>query len=179
MGSEKPKKIRRKVVWIPALILLAGIPASYGIFNIFEPEHFPIKFLRGDVVEVSDRLVVGPYPTEDEIVRLKKLGVTELIGLMNSQMPFEMPLIAKEKSLAEKYKLGFRNVPLMYLPNLESKQNLARVAELVSELRESSNRVYVHCYLGRHRVGLVKTEYLKAMNPAGSTPSESSVPDPS
>ncbi|HEY5649414.1 MAG TPA: hypothetical protein VIU33_07940 [Nitrospiria bacterium] len=168
MGPEKPKKINKRARFFFGLFLLAGIPFSYGIYNIFEPEYYPIKFLRGEVVQVSESLITGPYPTEDEVKRLKKLGVTELIGLLDSQMPFESPLIGKEADIAAKYGLGFRNIPLMYLPNLNSKANLAKVADLVSELRDNTGRVYVHCYLGRHRVGLVRDAYLRAV--AGEIP---------
>ena len=169
VGSERPKKIRRAVRWITGLVVVTGLLAAYGVYNIFEPEHFPMNFLRGDVVQVSENLLVGPYPTEKEIKRLKKLGVTELIGLLDSDMPFEAPLIEKEDRLARKYKLGFRNVPLMYLPNLNSKQNQSRVAELVTSLHESPKKVYVHCYLGRHRTSLVKEKYLETAGD-GSVP---------
>ena len=162
MGSERPKKIRQSLPWVLGLVLLIGIPASYGIYNIFEPEHYPMKFLRGEVIQVSDTLIFGPYPTENEIKKLRKLGVTELIGLLDSKMPFESPLIKKEERLAKKYGLEFQNIPLMYLPNLNSKQNLTRVAVLVSYLRTNPKKVYVHCYLGRHRTTLVKNEYLQA-----------------
>ncbi|MEK6683266.1 MAG: hypothetical protein AABY46_01250 [Nitrospirota bacterium] len=147
------------------LALLVALPASYGIYNIFRPEQYPIKFLRGDVIQVNDTLLFGPYPTEQEIKRLKRQGVTELISLMDSSMPFESPLIGMGKRLAEENDLSFKNVSLSYLPNLKSKSNLSRVNELVLYLRENSHKKkYVHCYLGRHRTTLVKEQYLQAIH---------------
>jgi hypothetical protein len=79
-------------------------------------------------------------------------------------MPFESQLIENGRRMAEKYNLTFKNIPLTYLPNLESKENLSRVDELVVYLRNGSNGKYVHCYLGRHRTSLVKRHYLETLS---------------
>lgn len=165
MGSKKLKAVTSSTLRAGVLVLLVALPASYGIYNIFRPEQYPIKFLRGDVIQVNDTLLLGPYPTEQEIIRLKKQGVTELVSLMDSSMPFESPLIEMERHLAEKNHLAFKSVSLSYLPNLESKSNLSRVNTLVLYLRENSHeKKYVHCYLGRHRTTLVKEQYLQAIH---------------
>ena len=165
MGSERPNKTKKKLIkWITIFVLLVAVPAVYGIYNIFQPVHYPVKFFRGEVVQVTDALLLGPYPTEKEMKYLKRLGVTEIISLLDPSLPFEAPLIRQEKRLAEKNNLGFRNAPLSYLPNLESKENLDQASKLVSYLRNNSNKKYVHCYLGRHRTTLVKEHYLKEVS---------------
>ena len=148
---------------IITVALLVALPTSYGIYNIFKPEHYPMKFFRGEVIKVSETLLLGPYPSEREIKYLKKLGVMEIISLMDPSMPFESTLIERGKQLAEKNNLKFQNVPLSYLPNLHSKENIARVDDLVSSLAHESNKIYIHCYLGRHRTTLVKERYYQVL----------------
>ena len=156
------KFLRRSLIFI----VLVGLPTTYATYNIFQPEKFPIKFLRGEVVQVSDHIIIGPYPTEKEIKRLKKMGIQEFISLMNPSMPFESPLLKKEKELTEKHKVSFRNIPLSYFPDLESKENLKKIKNLVAYTKDDKTKIYVHCYLGRHRTTLFKTHYLQSQNPS-------------
>lgn len=162
-----PKKLLGRSAWF---LLLVVVPVSYGIYNIVEPEKYPIKFFRGEVVKVSDAILVGPYPTEKEIRRLKNLGVKEFISLLDPSMPFEASLIEQEKRAVEKQGLAFRSVPLAYLPNLRSPENLDRVAELVEYSRGSTDKKYIHCYLGRHRTTLFKEHYHSMEAPLTSGP---------
>lgn len=148
---------------ILSLALLVALPTSYGVYNISQPEHYPMKFFRGEVTKASETVLFGPYPTEKEIKYLKRLGVKEIISLMDPSMPFESSLIERGKQLAEKHKLAFQNVPLSYLPNLHSKENLARVGDLVSSIGNNSNKKYIHCYLGQHRTTLVKEHYVQVI----------------
>ncbi|HEX9757218.1 MAG TPA: hypothetical protein VGB26_05375 [Nitrospiria bacterium] len=156
------KFLRRSLLFV----LFVGLPSTYATYNIFQPEQFPIKFFRGEVVQVSDDIIIGPYPTEKEIKRLKKMGIQEFISLMNPSMPFESPLIKKELELAEKHKISFKNIPLSYLPDLESMENLEKVENLIAYTKGNKTKKYVHCYLGRHRTTLFKTYYLQSQNPS-------------
>jgi len=168
MGSQKTHKtVMKSLRWTVTWVLLIVLPSAYAIYNIFQPEQFPIRFFRGEVTQVANTLLLGPYPTEQEIKRLKRLGVTEVISLLDPSMPFEAPLIDKEKQLMEKYHLAFQSVPLYYLPNLNSQENLARVEKLVEYLRNNARKRYVHCYLGRHRTTLLKKLYLQAISDDG------------
>ena len=124
------------------------------------------------MVQVSEEIIIGPYPTEKEIKRLKNMGIKEFISLMNPSMPFESPLIQKEKELAKKHNLSFKNIPLSYLPDLESKSNLEKVQDLVAYTKGNKTRKYVHCYLGRHRTTLFKNHFLQSEN-LPSVPSQS------
>ena len=163
MGSEKFKKIKKTLLYSVIFLLLVGGPTVYGIYNIFQPQHYPVKFFRGEVVKVTDQILVGPYPTEKEFIFLKKQGITEIISLLDPKMPFESSLIEQEKELAVKQNLTFRNVPLAYLPNLESKENMMRVADLVRYTQENPGMKYIHCYLGRHRTTLFKEQYIRSV----------------
>jgi protein tyrosine phosphatase (PTP) superfamily phosphohydrolase (DUF442 family) len=155
--------MKRALLKGTAFGLLLIVPAAYGLYNIFQPVHYPIKFFRGQVVKAAETLIFGPYPTEKEIKQLKALGVKHVINLMDSSLPFESPLIEKEQLLLQKNGMTFRNVPLAYLPNLESRENLDKVHALVADLLKHSELTYVHCYLGRHRTNLVKHHYLEAL----------------
>lgn len=132
--------------------------------NLFQPETYPIKFFRGEVTAITPTVLLGPYPSERELKRLKRLGVTRLVSLMDPAMPLETPLIEQERALAAQLKLEFRNVPLSYLPNLESSENVARAAALAKERFPIDGKTYVHCYLGRHRTALFKRLYIENRN---------------
>ena len=133
-----------------------GLLGWYLYANLFEPVRFPLRFFRGEAVAVTENLWLGPYPTEDELRLLRRQGVEALVSLLDPSMPFEAPLIERERALAEKLEIGFQSVPLSYLPSLESSENLARARALVATGLDPGRKTYVHCYLGRHRTGLLR-----------------------
>jgi protein tyrosine phosphatase (PTP) superfamily phosphohydrolase (DUF442 family) len=128
---------------------------GYGIYNVYAPENFPMNFVQGKVRQINDKVIVGPYPTEHELYRLKKRGVTKVISLMNPGMPFESSLISIEKENAKGYGIEFVNIPMSYLL-LGGDGNKDQLENILDEIMGSGEKtVYVHCYLGRHRMELV------------------------
>lgn len=142
-----------KKIWILTLIGLALF--SYGIYNVYTPENFPMSFVQGKVRRINDKVIVGPYPSEHELYRLKKMGVSKVINLMNPNMPFESSLIKIERKATKGYGLEFVNIPMSYL-NLGGQGNKDQLENVLDEILGSGEKVvYVHCYLGRHRMELV------------------------
>ncbi|MBE9532436.1 MAG: hypothetical protein IME98_06480 [Proteobacteria bacterium] len=114
-----------------------------------------MSFVQGKVRKINDNVIAGPYPTEHEIYRLKKMGVNKLVSLMNPNMPFESSLIKIERKTAKGFGIEFVNIPMSYL-NLGGQSNADQLDVILDEIIGSGDKVvYVHCYLGRHRMELV------------------------
>jgi hypothetical protein len=103
--------------------------------------------------EKTARFAFGPYPTRDVMERIKLAGYTSVVPLLHpAVVPFEPKLLAEEKVLAAEFGLEVVHLPM--LPWVSSNQQaLERVRELALD---PSRRYYVHCYLGRDRVNVVK-----------------------
>ncbi len=148
------------------LLLLSGylVAALLTYFDYVEPYLFPLQFAKNKATVVNGNLVLGAYPDYDEIKRLKeKLGVTILISLLNTGLPQEKALYEREERLVKKIGgIELYSFSLNYL-DLEGDYNRLIIDKLIGFVREHENsRIYLHCYLGRHRVGLVKKKLVEA-----------------
>lgn len=138
---------------------------AYGVFNLFQPDAFPMSFVRGSVREAAPGVLVGPYPTEAELKILARNGVVEVISLMDSESTVESRLVAEEKKLVSLLGLRFRNYPMDF-QDLNGKRSAAGLAEAIERLsKRGGEKFYVHCYLGRHRVGMVEAALKKIAAP--------------
>ncbi len=154
-----------KKVWI--IVVVSITLFAFGLYNVYKPDTLPMNFVRGDVREITPGVLIGPYPTEREIKRLKRIGVVAFVNLMDSSNPLEKDLFKVEQRAAEKYGLTVLNFPMGFI-KLGSKANTATVAEAVKRTMEITTApeesIYVHCYLGRHRVGVFAKAYIKALD---------------
>jgi protein tyrosine phosphatase (PTP) superfamily phosphohydrolase (DUF442 family) len=102
--------------------------------------------------ETSAQFVFGPYPTEERLEELKRDGYTVVSLLHPAVVPFEPKLLADEKALAAKIGIPFIHVPM--LPWVS--QNTAAIDTIKKLASDHSKHYYVHCYLGKDRVQIVK-----------------------
>lgn len=164
------RRLFKGVAGLLPRLLFFGVVGLYGVFAIltywdfFEPYFFPLRFLRGQAEQVSTRITLGPYPNFDELRRLKETyGIQMVISLLNLSLPQEKALFEKEKRNCELLGLEVTSMPMEYL-SVESESNKKAVDRLIALVREKGNtKVYIHCYLGRHRVRFVK----KGLHDAG------------
>lgn len=147
------------------LLVITAVFASlfaYGVFNVFKPDIPPLSFVRGTVREISPGVLIGPYPSDNELYRLKAMGVRTVISLMDPGSQVESMVEAEGRTLAEGYGMEYHDFP-MSVVDMEGEGNIMKVKEAVRQARSSNGKkVYVHCYLGRHRVGMFEREFLKA-----------------
>ncbi len=140
------------------IVVIAGYFLSLGAtyFSYIEPYLFPLRMIQGEARFIAENIIIGPYPHEKDIEKLVKINnVSVIISLLNPALPFEESLIKKEKEIAEKYGIKFYNTPVNFI-NLESKENYLSVARIRRILKQHKDEViYIHCYLGRHRVEFV------------------------
>ncbi len=144
------------------IVTILGVFAfGFGIYLLFTPTAPPLKFVRGPVVQISDSILLGPYPVDSELRELKRLGVTEVVSLLDATSPVESQLLASEKRRVERLGFIFTNYPIPVSRVVRGADPPVMEA-IASHLSRSTEGLrYVHCYLGRHRVGMVQ-DYLKS-----------------
>ena len=156
MSTEKKLRL------IMALFVML---VAYGVFNLFQPDVFPMSFVRGTVREVAPGVLVGPYPTEAELKILARNGVVEVISLMDPESAVESALVAEEKKLVSAQGLRFLNFPMDF-QDMNGKRSAAGLEQVMVRISaRGGEKLYVHCYLGRHRVGMVEAALKKIAPP--------------
>ena len=152
-----------KKLWLltAAFIGLVG----YGVWNLFQPDNFPMSFVRGDVREVAPGVLAGPYPTGAELRILERNGVVEVISLMDPESIVESRLVEEEKKLVANRGLRFQNYPMDFQDMNGSRSAGGLEQAVVRISARGAEKLYVHCYLGRHRVGLVEDALKKSAGP--------------
>ena len=101
--------------------------------------------------KVSDVLYRGAQPSQEGLAELKKLGVTTIVDLRGNRGPVEW-----ERGRAEALGMHFVNIPVggMSVPSD------AQVAQFLKLFRDDSNqKIFVHCYYGADRTGVMVAAY--------------------
>lgn len=126
-------------------------------FRYLETYLFPLHLLKGKAKFISKNVIIGPYPEKRDLKKLKeKQGVTVVISLLDPSIPFEKSLLEKEKEITEKLGLKLFNFPLGYF-HLRSEKNQQVVEEIIQFIKSyPKEKFYIHCYLGKHRIELVR-----------------------
>jgi hypothetical protein len=158
----------KRIIYVLPRILLVSIFFLYVVFaflsyfDYFEPYLYPLALIRGKAYPVSHTLIMGPYPHYSEMKMLKaKYGVAAMVSLLNDHLPQEKALYEREQRDAETLGLKTFSFPLGYVP-LQSESNKKRLKELAAFLRSRGTQVmYIHCYLGKHRVSFVREGLLE------------------
>lgn len=161
------QRFENMLFWVPRLIVVFAFMALVVImllsnFDLLEPYLLPLHMARGGVVAYGERVTIGPYPHANELQRLiNERGIDLDLSLLDDDLPQERALNAALAKRAQNLGIGFKNVPLKYL-KMEGEEHKARLAEIVAYLRtDNRHKVYIHCYLGRHRVKAVHDELVR------------------
>jgi tetratricopeptide (TPR) repeat protein len=116
-----------------------------------------MRIFRGEISDIEANVIIGPYPVEKDFEQLKKHGVKTIVSLLDPTLPHEKALLEKEETLANKYQMRFKNFPMISILGQKLgehyENNAAAAAE---EVATSEGKVYLHCYLGIHRVNVVQ-----------------------
>jgi protein tyrosine phosphatase (PTP) superfamily phosphohydrolase (DUF442 family) len=95
----------------------------------------------------------GPYPSTEDLLRLKEEGYTAVISLLHpAVVPFEPKLLTDEQEAASSTGLKLIHIPM--LPWVSD--NKTSVEEIKNIAQYGAGKYYVHCYLGKDRVNVVK-----------------------
>lgn len=129
----------------PAYLVLAN-------FATFEPYLFPLHAIQAGQRQVTPNVIIGPYPNKATLMELRRNGVHVVISLLNQDLIYEKPLIDRENAVASALDMLELNAPMDSNEPANSKLNAAALAKVRAYVRSHPNtRVYVHCYLGKHR----------------------------
>ena len=140
--------------WMTSLdALLSG-----GEAPMFRPA-LPDRFERGEVLRLGERLLFGPYPTDDELTLLKTYGVREMVTLLDDGNPDDRPWIEQEQAWA-----AAQGVTIRHLPLPAAGASPAQVQAVATYLQETTGTVYVHSFRTDGRVQAV----LAAVQGAGN-----------
>jgi phytol kinase len=102
---------------------------------------------------VHSRFTLGSYPSREKLLNLKQKGYTAVISLLHpAVVPFEPMLLSEEQTAAKE--IGIELIHLPMFPWISKNEDpLKRIKEIASS---GEGRYYVHCYLGMHRVNIVR-----------------------
>src|SRR6267143_896445 len=101
--------------------------------------------------KVSDVLFRGAQPSAQGLAELKKLGVTTIVDLRGNRGP-----VNREREQAELLGMRFIDIPVS---GWSAPAN-AQVAEFLRLFQQDpTQKVFVHCYFGRDRTGVMVAAY--------------------
>jgi tyrosine-protein phosphatase SIW14 len=101
--------------------------------------------------KINDSLYRGAQPSAQGLAELKKLGVTTIVDLRGNRGP-----VAQERAQAEALGLRFVDIPMSGW----SAPSTDQVSHFLKLLRdEPTNKVFVHCYYGADRTGVMIAAY--------------------
>src|SRR6267154_194708 len=101
--------------------------------------------------KISDVLFRGAQPSPQGLVELKKMGVTTIVVLRGNRGP-----VNREREQAESLGMRFIDIPVSGW----SPPSNAQVAEFLKLFQQDpTQKVFVHCYFGRDRTGVMVAAY--------------------
>ncbi|MDV6378303.1 hypothetical protein ORD22_08590 [Sporosarcina sp. GW1-11] len=122
-----------------------------GLYYFLNTGSGLVQSSQGEVV-AGERFTFGPYPEKEDLIQLKAQGYDGVITLLSPALPIEKPLLDKEIRSSEDAGLVLHSLPMLPWVG-DNSESIERIRELI---KEDDKRYYVHCYLGRHRVDVVK-----------------------
>ena len=108
----------------------------------------------------DQRIVFGPYPDAEKLEELESEGYDGVIALLSPKVPFERVLLRQEEQNGKD--VGIRVYSRPMLPWITG--NEASLESIKSLAARKDKQFYIHCYLGKHRVDIVRQE-LEAQAP--------------
>jgi hypothetical protein len=149
--------IQNSFVRFPRIVLplITIILSSASLLYWLNPPSAGIEnYLDADIFTQKGSFTFGPYPADDDLVKLKEQGYTAIIPLLHpGVVPFEPKLLADVKRYGNQ--VGIEIISLPMLPWVsENEDVLVKIKDLAMN---GTGKYYVHCYLGKDRVNIVKT----------------------
>lgn len=141
------------------LMVVAAAPIYLALSNfaVFEPYLFPLHAMQGRVRQVTPNVFVGPYPDQGLLIDLRHRGVTDVISLLDQNLVYEKSLIHREEALASSLGMKEYNAPMNSSQPPTSPFNTKALAKIRTFIKDHPHaKIYIHCYLGKHRAGDVE-----------------------
>jgi tyrosine-protein phosphatase SIW14 len=101
--------------------------------------------------KVSEMLLRGAQPSARGLAELKKLGVTTIVDLRGNRGP-----VAWERAQAESLGMRFVNIPVL---GWSAPDDAQVVLFLKIVQQDPTQKIFVHCYYGEDRTGVMVATY--------------------
>ena len=139
-------------------VLLAFVLIGAGAWwMLVTPDNPVTQLFRRKITDVESRVVLGPYPGERDFRLLKANGVGLVISLLDPAIPYESTLLEREKTLAQQFGIRLMNFPMSSILGRKFGNDYDESAgKAASAIATTSDKVYLHCYLGVHRIKVVQ-----------------------
>ena len=147
----KVKKNASKIIFFAILI----VTTSYFLWLWFNPDLMgkSNKDKIGSETTKNTEFFFGAYPSESKLYDLKDEGYTVVISLLHpAVIPFEPKLISDEEKHVKTVGIKYIHIPM--LPWISD--NLDAIAKIKEVIKNKKGKIYIHCYLGKDRVNVVK-----------------------
>lgn len=156
----------RKAFVMFVLALVPLIAAAWYI--LITPSNPLTRLFRGQISDTDARVIIGPYPEERDFALLKQHQVSLVVTLLNPEIPYEAALLEREKVLAQKHGIELRSFPMSSIFGQRFGDEYDRSADAAAAaIASSDGKVYLHCYLGIHRIQVVRDRLAKQGIEAG------------
>lgn len=145
---ESEQQHKKWMLYLPA-VFFAGI-----LFLWMNPQYALGRSEKSEKISLARiSFVFGPYPSKNQIIQLKKENYTGIISLLHpAVVPFEPKLIYDEDVAAKEAGIEVIHTPM--LPWVS--QNIASIETIKKLAATGKGKYYVHCYLGKDRVNVVR-----------------------
>lgn len=148
--------MRSRKLWLAlvALVVLGGATAWYILIT---PSNPLTRLFQRDISDVNARIIIGPYPEDRDFELLKQNGVELVVTLLNPEIPYEAALLEREKGVAARHGIELRSFPMSSILGQRFGDEYDRSASGAADaIAASPGKVYLHCYLGMHRIQVVR-----------------------
>jgi len=146
-----------------AALLLCSVLGAFGVWVLLHPASIWVQPWRAEQSNAGSEVMFGPYPVEEDFRLLKQQGVTTIISLLDSNIPYEKVLLQEERERARRHGMQLLNYPMgSILGQSFGKDYLKNSKAAAQAAVASEGLAYIHCYLGLHRAVNVQ-KYLATM----------------
>jgi tetratricopeptide (TPR) repeat protein len=141
---------------IIVVLLACGLGAS-AWWILLHPDNAFTRLFARSISDVNARIVMGPYPSEQDFRLLKSNNIGLVVTLLDPAIPYEATLLAEETERAERFGIPLKNFPMSSILGQKFgsyyDDSATRAADAIAA---STEKVYLHCYLGMHRIQVVR-----------------------
>jgi protein tyrosine phosphatase (PTP) superfamily phosphohydrolase (DUF442 family) len=150
IAAKAIKTVDRKRKWIiPAV---SAALATIALLILINPKTLS-NFSAQQKDTSNAQFTFGSYPSKDDLENLKQERYTSVISLLHPAVtPFEPTLLKEEQELCKDAGITLISIPMLPWVS-ENEEAINKIKQIAAN---PSGKYYVHCYLGKDRVNLVK-----------------------
>lgn len=144
----------KTVLFVCLEILLLG---AFAFWILITPDNPLTNLFRREISDPNARVIIGPYPLEQDFRLLKSHQVTTVVSLLDPRLPYERVLLDQERERARQYQIQLLSFPMASIFGQRLGEDYDQHAAAAAEaIARETGKVYLHCYLGLHRIKAVE-----------------------